>query len=45
LNLQHPATNRATAISLCAASRRPAAEGATRERLERIGGSGGLSGL
>jgi hypothetical protein len=45
LNFQHPAKKRAAASAMCVASRRPAAEGATRERLERIGGCGDLSGL
>jgi hypothetical protein len=42
LNFQHSAKKRAAARAMCVASRRPAAEGATRERLERIGGHGAL---
>ena len=42
LNFQHPAKKRAAASAMCVASRRPAAEGATRERLERICGHGAL---
>jgi len=42
LNFQHPAKKRAAASAMCVASRRPAAEGATRERLERTGGHGAL---